>query len=183
MRAAAVLQAIGGDVLRPAVVAAVLDGVFDAFAERTGGPAIAHARGELANLEAEIGRLVEALASGGDMVPVLDALKARQARREALQRTIMASTTVKSPLDRKAIERLVLERLIEWRALLMSSVADGRQLFRETLSGPIRFTPEKGDELIYRFEGEVQLGRLFSGIAGLAPFMASPAGFEPALPA
>ena len=44
------------------------------------------------------------------------------------------------------------------------------------LPGPIRFTPEKGGSLVYRFEGEVAMDRLFSGIAGLAPFMASPTG-------
>ena len=63
--------------------------------------------------------------------------------------------------------------------LLMSGVEDGRQLFREILIGPIRFTPEKGEKLIYRFEGEIAFGQLFAGIAGLARVMASPTGFEP----
>jgi hypothetical protein len=84
---------------------------------------------------------------------------------------------VRPHVDRKAVERQVRDRLAGWRALLMSgAVEDGRQLFREILVGPIRFTPEKGEKLTYRFEGEIAFDRLFSGIAGLAPFMASPTG-------
>jgi hypothetical protein len=87
---------------------------------------------------------------------------------------------VRPHVDRKAVERQVRDRLAGWRALLMSgAVEDGRQLFREILVGPIRFTPEKGEKLTYRFEGEIAFDRLFSGIAGLAPFMASPTRVVP----
>ena len=50
-----------------------------------------------------------------------------------------------------------------WRTMLTGSVEDGRQLFREILVGPIRFTPEKGAKLVYRFEGELAFERLFGG--------------------
>jgi hypothetical protein len=53
-------------------------------------------------------------------------------------------------------------------------------LLRRTLAGPLKFTPaEQG----YRFEGEAAIGRLLEGAIGVTPLMASPAGFEPALPA
>jgi hypothetical protein len=81
-------------------------------------------------------------------------------------------------LDRRAVERQVRERLIHWRSMLTGETADGRELFREVLRGPIRFTPDL-DARAYHFVGEVELGRLFSGIVSLAPFVASPTGFEP----
>ena len=49
-------------------------------------------------------------------------------------------------------------------------------MFREVLVGPIPLTREKGVKLIYRFEGEIAFGPLFSGIAGIAPFVSSPRG-------
>ena len=60
-----------------------------------------------------------------------------------------------------------------WRALLTKRVEDGRQLLREVLAGPLRFTPE---DAAYRFEGEAAIGRLLAGMAGLPPFVASPTG-------
>jgi len=53
--------------------------------------------------------------------------------------------------DRKAIEAKVHAYVKDWRALLTKRVEDGRQLLREVLSGPLRFTP---DGRTYRFEGE-----------------------------
>jgi hypothetical protein len=97
-----------------------------------------------------------------------------------LQRRIAASTYVGPRLDREALERHVRERATAWRATLTGSVEDGRQWFREILVGPIRFTPQRGAKLTYRFDGELAFEKLFSGVAGLAPFVASPAGFEPA---
>jgi hypothetical protein len=74
-------------VLRPAIVSAVLDGVFEAMAPGAVAPTIERARAELAIVEREIARFVEALALGGDMAAVIAALKARQTRQAELQRT------------------------------------------------------------------------------------------------
>jgi hypothetical protein len=70
----------------------------------------------------------------------------------------------------------VRERLASWRGLLTGHVQDGRELFRHVLDGPIRFRPD-AEHREYHFEGEVRLGRLLMGVAGLAPFLASPTGF------
>ena len=109
---------------------------------------------------------------------MLLALKARQARQNELQRAIAEAARVRRGVDRRAVERQVRERLTGWRALLTGCVEDGRNPFRQVLQGPIRFTPEP-DQHEYHFVGEVELGRLFMGIAALAPFVASPTGFEP----
>jgi len=56
------------------------------------------------------------------------------------------------------------------------SGAERRQLLREVLAGPLRFTP---DGRTYRLEGEASIGRLLAGVAGVATFMVRPGGFEP----
>jgi hypothetical protein len=111
---------------------------------------------------------------GGNLPALLEALKARQMRQADLQRAIGKADREKAPrVNKTAVERAVRERLTRWRSMLTGN--DGRQLLRETLVGPIRFIPDQ-DAALYRFEGEVALGRLFSGIASLTPFLASPSG-------
>jgi hypothetical protein len=56
------------------------------------------------------------------------------------------------------------------------SGAERRQLLREVLAGPLRFTPEGRT---YRFEGEAAIGRLPAGVAGVATFVVRPEGLEP----
>jgi hypothetical protein len=93
---------------------------------------------------------------------------------------IYALTIPKTTMTRRAVERAVRARVRDWRSLLTTQVQDGRELLRRTLVGPMKFTPiENG----YRFEGEAAIGRLLEGIVSSATLMASPAGFEPALPA
>ena len=137
-------------------------------------------RTELLNIERELARLTDAIASGGEMSALLTALKARQARQEELRRAIAEAERQQDVrFDRRAIELKVRERLTNWRALLTGHVGDGRELFRQVLRGPIRLTPQKEATPYYQFEGEVELGRLFIGIAGLAPLVASPTGRPP----
>ena len=53
---------------------------------------------------------------------------------------------------------------------------DGRQLLREVLAGPLRFTPEGKT---YRFEGEASIGTMLAGSIGVAPFLVAVRGIEP----
>jgi site-specific DNA recombinase len=173
----AVLQTLGGDVLRPPVVMAILDGVLEAMSPRTLARDVEELRAEKLAIEGELLRLTNAIAAGGDLVPLLDALKSRQVRRDELTAALVARESFDvQRFDRKAIQAKVEEHVNSWRALLTNHVEDGRRLLREVLAGPLRFTPERK---AYRFEGEAAIGRLFAGVAGVAPFLASPTGFEP----
>jgi hypothetical protein len=81
-------------------------------------------------------------ATGGLLAPLVDALKARHGRQKELRRAIEAAE--RAPVwrfNRHAVEAQVRERLIRWRYMLTAHVADARELLRETLTGPIRFTP------------------------------------------
>lgn len=66
--------------------------------------------------------------------------------------------------DRGAVEAHVRQELARWRELLTRNVQAGRQLLREALVGPLRFTPEGR---AFRFEGEAAIGQLLAGAAAL----------------
>src|SRR5206468_7553061 len=97
-------------------------------------------------------------------------LQAARTKRDTLIRTIAAlEASDLRRFDRAAVERKVREHVASWRSLLTTKhVQDGRQLLREVLTGPLRFTPE---QRTYRFEGEAAFGKMLAGIAGFAPFV------------
>jgi hypothetical protein len=175
----AVLETIGGEVLSPAVVAAVVSGVLDAFAADDTSP-VERLRAELVKLEGEIARLADAIATGGQLDGLLRALQARQERhREVLRLMAGVEGNGHRQIDRRRVEAAARRKLGEWRALLGRNVQDGRQLLREVLRGPIRFWPVEPGARVFRFQGEVDYGVLLSGVAGVATKLVSPTGFEP----
>jgi hypothetical protein len=90
----AVLRRLGGDVLRPAVVQAVIDGVFDAMQPDVVAGNVDRLHRELAAAERELANLARAIAAGGQLEPLLVELKACQARRDELTATIGANGSV-----------------------------------------------------------------------------------------
>lgn len=157
----AVLGKLGSDVLRPDIVDAVIAGVLEAKRPKANPDNGAEVTAELATLDREIGRLTEAIATGGQLTTLLAALQVRQARRDELQ-ACRALVVQHRPFDRGAIESAARGRLEDWRGLLLkaANIRDGRELLRQVLEGPILFTPQNG---IYRFEGDAAIGRLLGG--------------------
>lgn len=164
--------------LKPAIIDAVIAGVKAAMKPASVRRDTERRLAEIAAVDQEIGRLTEAIASSSTAVPtLLEALQARQRRRDEL--IAVTSTSAPSGVQRdvKAIEAAVRERLAAWRSLLTRQTQDGRELLRQVLVGPLRFMP---DGKVYRFHGKAALGRL---LAGTVPtFVASLTGFEPVLP-
>jgi hypothetical protein len=80
--------------------------------------------------------------------------------------------------DRKEIEAQVREHLTRWQALLTEDDgrASARQLLLAVLAGRLVFTPEGRT---YRFAGDAAMGRVLTGVAGLATLVARPEGLEP----
>ena len=137
----AVLKTLAGDVLRPAIAEAVIDGVLAALNPRALELDVEGLRAELERVDAEIANVTEAIAVGGELAPLLQKLKARQVRRDALECTIAARSSVDvRRFDRTVIESKAREHLNAWHGLLTKHVEDGRQLLREVLAGPLRFT-------------------------------------------
>lgn len=169
-----VLEKIGGEVLRPEIVEAVLDGVYAESSQESPLKDARRLRDELATVEREkTARLADAIARGGRIDVLLTALRERQTRRDELTQLLSQIGAVPAAVpDRRTLERRVRRKLEEWRSLLTRHVQDGRQLFREVLEGPIRFWPVE-NERAFRFEGRADLTELFAGVAG-ATFVASP---------
>jgi len=79
----AVLATIGGDVLKPKIIDAVIAGVKDAMKPANITRENATRKREIASLEQEIDRMTEAIASSSTPVPtLLEALQTRQRRRD-----------------------------------------------------------------------------------------------------
>jgi hypothetical protein len=140
----AVLRTLAGNVLRPAVAMAVIDGVLEHLTPRSRERDLQQIRATLQTVEREIGNLAQAIAAGGQLEPLLVELRARQERRANLLEAMAAHQSAQaSRFDRKMIEQTVRRYLDRWRALLSSKqVQNGRQLLREVLAGPLRFVPE-----------------------------------------
>jgi hypothetical protein len=168
---AAVMETMTRDVLRPAVVRALIDGVFAALKPSKIKSNVAALRNDLRSLEEKIANLTGAIEGGAALPPIVAKLKARQAEREALLASIAGAEAVcQLSLDRQEVERKVLAQVSSWRELLASN---GRQFLREAVDGPIGFTPE-GKQ--YRFGGKTVTGRLIGALIGDSTFFGVPKG-------
>jgi hypothetical protein len=76
---AAVQSKLVSDVLRPAIVRAVLDGVFEALQPTSVGKSVRALRHDLAALDVKIARLTAAIEDGDALAPIVAKLRARQA--------------------------------------------------------------------------------------------------------
>ena len=114
-------------------------------------------------LAREIRQLTTAIAAGGEMTALLDALRVREAERAALERAAHAESA-DAQLREVPAARLraqLLERLADWRGLLRGQVTQAQQILRRLLAGPLVCTPQP--ERCYRLTGTATLGRLVEG--------------------
>jgi site-specific DNA recombinase len=83
----AVLDAIATELLREEIVRAALDQALEIMrpSSEAGQRRRTDLQAELTKLSAEIARLTEAIAAGGDMTPLITAMKARDRRRAAVE--------------------------------------------------------------------------------------------------
>jgi hypothetical protein len=71
-------------------------------------------------------------------------------------------------LPRSGHERRIREKLANWRTLLAADVEAGRQVLRQLLVEPFRFTPvTDGRRRGYEFTGTLALDRVVSGVVEL----------------
>ncbi len=158
---AALLAKLGDEVLRPAVVTGILNKVFAELAPATVASELGALQRQLRALDKKIANLTTAIENGSTLAPLVAQLTARQEERNALVAAIGgAEALAQTRLDRKAITRTVLAAVAKWRALLKGETAEARQVLRDVLAGPIRFTP---DGRRYRFEIEMSDDRLLTG--------------------
>ena len=173
----AVLKALGGDVLRPAVVSAIIDGFLEQLLPANIENHVDDLRRRLRVLDGKIENLTDVVEQGGaDLPSIIERLSERRKEREALLIEMASAETLHQiQVDRPAIEAKVQAAIADWRGLLSGSVNDGRQLLRDVLEAPLRFEP---DGKTYKFSAPVATGKLIADTV-LPTMMASPTGFEP----
>jgi site-specific DNA recombinase len=165
----AVLSAVEHDLLRPEVVEAALE---DAIRELQ--PSVSQAarrreklQEELRQLDAELARYAEAIATAAELDEILAAMKGRQARKAFLnaELAILDRRGTLATLDGARLQASLHERLTDWQGLLQRQPAETRQILRRLLVGRLVFTP-KQDETgrYYEFAGQGSISELISGV-------------------
>ena len=99
--------------------------------------------------------------------------------RAGLAAKLSAHSALASIAIDQDFEVQLVERIRNWRSQLRDNVKAARIILKRLIDGTIVFTPT--DNKGYVFEGSANLAELIS--IGGALSVASPAGFEPALPA
>jgi hypothetical protein len=141
---------------------------------------VAATRAELRAVDAEIERLSTAIAEGGPLEALLQAVRQREARPTALRATLDAGEALgrAAPFNRVATRRRLERHLAAWRELLRRNVTSSRQILRKVLEGPIVCTPLEGRTGV-RFEADAAVGPMIAGVLELPHFEASPPGIGP----
>ncbi len=141
---------------------------------------------ELSLVEAYEKNLVDAIAKGQHMDPLLAKLTAEEARKKdliaELDRLTRPADVVS--LDEARLKRELHHRMADAKGLLGRQRTEARQILRKLLDQPLQFeafedeTGKKG----YRVTGRGSYLQLLPGLfAGVSPSVVSPTGFEPVL--
>lgn len=162
----AVLTKLREFVLRPDIVEgaltdalALLNPQSDALAARR-----ADLHGQLQVLHGEMTRLTTAIATGGELASLIEALKDRERQRTALQQRMdsLAGLAQVSRVDMRRVERDLRARVKDWRELLRRQAPISRQIVLKLLDGRLVFTPH--EDRSWKFTGLASVGKLLEGI-------------------
>jgi site-specific DNA recombinase len=169
------LDALGRDVLMPAMVTGTLEDTLAAW-QAEGVPAIARREtieARLRVLEAELGRLTDMLAAGAGLTSVREALQARERERADLHAQLEhldGLTRFTEGVDSRALREDLGARLADWQGLLERQPIQARQILRKLLVGRLIFEPfEDAGGRGYTLRGQATYGRLLSGVYSVVP--------------
>ncbi len=132
---------------------------------------------EAERLSAEITRLTDAIAGGGDLPSLRAGILDRQRRLDGIQADTRQVRAAK--LSSRRLEQQLRVQLADWRGLLLKETASARGLLRRLLREPLTFTPVLEEPRRVTFEGRIALDRMLAGLIDLPLRVASPTGFEP----
>jgi site-specific DNA recombinase len=127
---------------------------------------------ELERLERELGNLAAAVASGAAVATLVAEMRSRESRKREIERLVSRPT-----LDREGLRATLSEKLDDWKRLLRSRPTHGQCVLRTILDGPIVIGTPTAAGVPWEARGA-----LFGMLGTLSQQVASPAGFEPALP-
>jgi hypothetical protein len=157
----AVLDTVENALLNPAVIASALAHAEAAIATDRSADQRAALEEDLAGTEAAIRRLTTAIATGGDLTSLVDALKTYEERRSDLEARLAAIRAPRPSLDPAVVRQQLEGYLVDWRGLLRANVQQGQQILRRLIKGRLTFTP-CGDH--YEFSGTGTIKPLIGGV-------------------
>ncbi len=169
----AVIDAVEETLMNPTVVERALAlAEAEILEEQTGRERDAFAA-RLAATDTEVARLTSAIKRGGDLDPLLDALRDTEARRADLRQRMAAIDAVprSRKLDVDAVRTKLRSYVADYRKLLRGYVPQTQQILRRLVVGKLTFTPKLNGD--YEFSGR---GTVRPLLAGVVRKLASPAG-------
>ena len=150
------------------MVRALIAGIFDELKPMNVTTNVAGLRQQRRVLNDRIANLTAAVEDGAALAPIVAKRHARQAEREDLLKAIAAADAAETlQVDRQTVERTVLSQIDKWRQLL---AADGRQVLREALVGPLRCRPVARE---YHFDGRTATGKIIADSVGDVSYLLS----------
>jgi site-specific DNA recombinase len=162
----AVLAQLRDYVLRPEIVEGAIADAVEALRPHSDTMAVKRRELEtqLATIEAELNRLVTAIASGGELSSLLAATKERERQRDHVRQQLTSAIGLSavSRLDVRKIERDIRARVKDWRGVLDRQTPVARQIVGKLLGDQrLVFTAKK--DKTYEFTGRASLGALLQG--------------------
>ena len=160
----AVLDAVEETLLKPAVVERALAlaeaEILDGGSARRRAPLVV----DLAALDAEVDRLTTAIKRGGDLDPLLAALRESEALRAELRQQIAAIDAEPRPttLDAREVRAKLKSYVSDYRKLLRGYVPQMQQILRRLIVGKLTFTPLLNGD--YQFRGRGTVRPLLRGV-------------------
>ena len=181
----AVLKVLGQDVLHPDVTDTVVRKAVAKFraSQQQKKKNRQQYYERIAQVDAELRRLVSAISVGGDIPALVEAVKECNDRRASLSAdlTELDRTQEFDQTDYDELEQELRDHFKKsWQTILSRQVDQARQILRKLFNGDrLPFIPmmnESGSQ--YEFRGTASIGRL---LTGRAKGLVSPTGFEPVL--
>ena len=141
---------------------------------------------ELSLIESDEKNLVEAIAKGEQMAPLLAKLKAEETRKKDLFAELARLTLPADAVsyDEPKLRREIRARMADAKSLLDRQRSEARHILRKLVDRPLQFEAYE-DEMGrkgYRVTGQGSYLSLMLSLL-VSPSVVSPTGFEPVLPA
>ena len=182
---AAVIEALLTDLLTPDRLATVVKRLLAraTAARDTPDTTAAAVERQIGEVEAALGRLTAAVASGGDLPALVEAIKAQESQRVALTRRLEGLQRPPVTFD-AALDRRLRRAVAEWRGVLGRQVAQARQIVGKLLADRLTFAPETRNGCRgFRFQATGTVDKLIAGVVpgqlSTLQTVMSPTGFEP----
>ena len=171
----AVLSTLENEVMNPEVVRRALRHSLDAI--RPSADALNERKHALLtehdNVQRELHRLADAVASGVNSSTLMNRLHQGERRVQDIDRELKTYSLPR--VDEAQLEVSLRNTLDDWRGALRRHVPQARQMLRKLLVGKLAMTPLRvGRKGAFDFRGEASLGRLITGLAGFPRTVASP---------